>query len=424
MTTLVLAASLFAAYLLARKGRYLFFSDDVYSGTAWLWTQMEALWALTALALLSVWLVPMARALKAGRRPVVSPLGWAIRTACWRWLAGIVFFGTILILSFGHPYYQSKFFEPWRTLSAYVFSAFLVLGPPYILLTNLFRGHRFEDRSDPLFNILLLARGLSLAVLRWRSRSLRRTLANRRVKVSFRDLLVKLFFLPLMVNFIFEESSGLSQHLSTVLSQLAEGQSILKKTVFDHAYWAMFHTIFCIDVGVGMLGYACSSRWLGNRSKSVEPTLLGWGVALACYPPFNQVSGIYLPFKSMSTTLNPYLQADWIDMGLKAMTIALWGIYVSATLAFGLRFSNLTHRGIITRGPYAFVRHPAYTAKVLATWSSGLTTFSDPRQYLFLLVWNGVYYLRAITEERHLRLDPDYRRYCERVKYRFIPGLV
>ena len=111
-------------------------------------------------------------------------------------------------------------------------------------------------------------------------------------------------------------------------------------------------------------------------------------------------------------------------MGLKVLTIGFWSVYVAATLAFGLRFSNLTHRGIITRGPYALVRHPAYTAKILATWTSSLMFFTDPRQYLFLLLWNGVYYLRAVTEERHLSLDPDYRRYCERVRYRFIPGVV
>jgi len=34
------------------------------------------------------------------------------------------------------------------------------------------------------------------------------------------------------------------------------------------------------------------------------------------------------------------------------------------------------------------------------------------------------YYWRAITEERHLSIDPAYREYCEVVKYRFIPGVL
>ena len=36
----------------------------------------------------------------------------------------------------------------------------------------------------------------------------------------------------------------------------------------------------------------------------------------------------------------------------------------------------------------------------------------------------GLYYLRAITEERHLSIDPEYREYCKRAPYRFIPGIL
>ena len=32
------------------------------------------------------------------------------------------------------------------------------------------------------------------------------------------------------------------------------------------------------------------------------------------------------------------------------------------------RFSNLTHRGIITNGPYRYSKHPAYLAKNLSWW--------------------------------------------------------
>ena len=46
-----------------------------------------------------------------------------------------------------------------------------------------------------------------------------------------------------------------------------------------------------------------------------------------------------------------------------AILVVLTGIYAWATMAFGLRFSNLTHRGILTHGPYAFTKHPAYMSK-------------------------------------------------------------
>src|SRR3546814_15696650 len=64
----------------------------------------------------------------------------------------------------------------------------------------------------------------------------------------------------------------------------------------------------------------------------------------------------------------------WLS-GHEALLIA-WGIalvlltavYSWATMAFGIRFSNLTHRGIITHGTYAFTRHPAYISKNMTWW--------------------------------------------------------
>jgi len=42
---------------------------------------------------------------------------------------------------------------------------------------------------------------------------------------------------------------------------------------------------------------------------------------------------------------------------------------------------------------------------------------------LSLAAWTGIYTVRALTEERHLKADPDYRAYCDRVKWRYIPRL-
>ena len=40
-----------------------------------------------------------------------------------------------------------------------------------------------------------------------------------------------------------------------------------------------------------------------------------------------------------------------------------------------------------------------------------------------IAVWAFIYYMRALTEERHLLKDPEYQAYTEKVKYKFIPGL-
>jgi protein-S-isoprenylcysteine O-methyltransferase Ste14 len=101
---------------------------------------------------------------------------------------------------------------------------------------------------------------------------------------------------------------------------------------------------------------------------------------------------------------------------------------------FGLRFSNLTHRGIISTGPYAYVRHPAYAAKNFSWWcvmfpvalyQAGAQKSAAPLlQVLGLVGLTFIYYMRARTEEKHLRKDPEYRAYMKKVPWRFIPGVV
>ncbi|CAN0310921.1 unnamed protein product, partial [Chrysoparadoxa australica] len=98
--------------------------------------------------------------------------------------------------------------------------------------------------------------------------------------------------------------------------------------------------------------------------------------------------------------------------------IGLSAIYAWATLAFGLRFSNLTPRGIITSGPFRATKHPAYIAKNLSYWLIAVPFVAAGgwddalRNSLLLLLVNVIYYVRARTEERHLALDRVYVEYA------------
>ena len=93
-------------------------------------------------------------------------------------------------------------------------------------------------------------------------------------------------------------------------------------------------------------------------------------------------------------------------------------IYVLATITFGVRFSNLTNRGILTNGPYRFTKHPAYVSKNLSWWLTAVPfVISDDvshaiRRCVMLGVVNFMYFMRAKTEERHLSRDPTYVAYA------------
>jgi protein-S-isoprenylcysteine O-methyltransferase Ste14 len=108
------------------------------------------------------------------------------------------------------------------------------------------------------------------------------------------------------------------------------------------------------------------------------------------------------------------------------------GIYAWASFSLGLKASNLTNRWIIIKGPYKYVRHPAYICKntawliwgipmvIVALESESLSIISV---IMWLSWWAFIYYLRAITEENHLSTDPDYVEYKRQVPYKFIPKI-
>jgi hypothetical protein len=177
--------------------------------------------------------------------------------------------------------------------------------------------------------------------------------------------------------------------------------------------------MFVIDMAVATVGYVLTFRPLDSHIRSANPFAAAWMAALICYPPTIMMdNGGPLDYRLGTQEWfvwfagHPKLLALW-----GVMLVMLTAIYAWATVAFGPRFSNLTNRGIITHGPYAWSRHPAYLAKNLFWWLASLpllTTGSRVdavRATVLLGVVSGVYYWRAKTEERHLRLDPDYVAY-------------
>ena len=107
---------------------------------------------------------------------------------------------------------------------------------------------------------------------------------------------------------------------------------------------------------------------------------------------------------------------------LRVAIIALIAIFVWATIALGTKCSNLTNRGIVGRGPYKYVRHPAYASKNAAWWLTVLPVLSFGA-FVSMAAWSFLYYLRAATEERHLSRDADYVEYRKKVKHMFVPGI-
>ncbi|MBI3964234.1 MAG: DUF1295 domain-containing protein, partial [Chloroflexi bacterium] len=179
--------------------------------------------------------------------------------------------------------------------------------------------------------------------------------------------------------------------------------------------------------------YAVESRYLRNEARAVSTSLVGWIALLLCYPPLNDAIGELQPWTQVD--VSPFLWEPLILLHYTVIVLFALG-FLGATLALNLKAAQLSHRGIVTSGPYRLVRHPAYACRIAIWWLVTLAILSvllvpanvetaGPAALNLTLTaaaWTIVYVIRARAEERLLCEDPTYLAYCQRVRWRFLPG--
>jgi len=246
-----------------------------------------------------------------------------------------------------------------------------------------------------------------------------------KVRNHLRTWAVKGFFMPLMFTFLCNNLPGLHwrEEHAAAAGQLFHGANLNQlQALFNYAN----NFVFSIDLAFVACGYVLTLRVVQSHVRSAEPTMLGWTAALICYQPFWKTFGdLYLGYWSDGDWQSKLSQHSGLLIACGAGILVFETIFVWATISFGLRFSNLTHRGIVTKGPYYFTKHPAYISKICAfflialPWSDGRGAEQGLRNLFMLAGLCFVYWLRARTEERHLAsIDPAYAIYTEEIRLR------
>jgi protein-S-isoprenylcysteine O-methyltransferase Ste14 len=108
-------------------------------------------------------------------------------------------------------------------------------------------------------------------------------------------------------------------------------------------------------------------------------------------------------------------------LGIQALAAA---IMLWARITFGARSfhagANPTAGGLVTSGPYRFVRHPIYTAILVFVWA-GVASHGTNLSVLAAIVATAAVMVRVVSEEELVEVDyPEYVEYAKHTK-RIIP---
>ena len=104
--------------------------------------------------------------------------------------------------------------------------------------------------------------------------------------------------------------------------------------------------------------------------------------------------------------------------------LALWAMRVNRFFSSVIRIQTDRGQYVVATGPYAFVRHPGYTAGILIIAASGPALGSWLAAALLVIFSLPFLLHRAITEDRILQIElAGYSDYATRVRWRLVPGI-
>lgn len=297
----------------------------------------------------------------------------------------------VILLYWLFPEYERAYYERFFEAARQILPILPILTVPYFLYVE----WRLPYKEDGTWHMALFTAG------EWR-------------RVDWNELsqyalgwLVKGFFLPIMFTDI---ARHIGKYRDVGMELFSEG--------FLSFFQITFSGMIYLELVFVSAGYIFALRLFDSQIRAVEKTLFGWVVAVISYSPFLHL--IYVRYLDYSiagggwiTWLegHPTIMVVWGTLILLLVLLHLW-----SDACFGVRFSNLTHRGIITNGPYRFSKHPAYIIKNIRWWMVSVPFIAVSwheaiRLSLLLVLVNLLYTTRAYAEERMLSQDPTYIAY-------------
>ena len=320
---------------------------------------------------------------------------------------GLVIFGISRFYA-AHPLYKD-FTPNTRRFFGDFLKLFLMLGLPYFFLAEKFRYCRDNILGDPYLRIVSLLKCLKKREFGRIGRRLRK----KSYKRIYLMAIIRIHYIPIMFEQVYNGLNGFTGYLQNANFQWSIASTVMVATSLA---WA-------IDANNGALGYFWESWFTRSRFRQIDMNPLHWFVILICYMPFIGYAVQFVPFPSLPANSEPLIGGGSANFAIEIVLLIFLVLYVLSGSALNFSTSNLCYKKIQTKGPYAIVRHPATTFKLLFFFGAffryrAAYTIAGLLSYL---IWMVVYICRALVEESFLKKFPDYRNYMKKTRYRFIP---
>lgn len=197
-------------------------------------------------------------------------------------------------------------------------------------------------------------------------------------------------------------------------------------------WWAQAWIFLCITYSFVFMLW----RYLKQRDPALLKELVSFRLSEE-YRKFNRVFvWIYWPMFILRLPVMGFdaVRYGWTDMPLwgevlgGALLIVSLGLLLSVFesntfLSTGIKIQADRKHRVIDTGPYSLVRHPMYSSFSLLLVGSAFLLGSFVGVAISLLMV-ALLAMRSIVEEKTLKVDlVGYDAYCDKVSYRFLPGI-
>jgi protein-S-isoprenylcysteine O-methyltransferase Ste14 len=126
----------------------------------------------------------------------------------------------------------------------------------------------------------------------------------------------------------------------------------------------------------------------------------------------------------LSDTVPPWLQAAGFTILAAGYALVFWAMLINRFSSSIVRIQSDRGQYVVTSGPYATIRHPAYAAGIVIVLASGIALGSWLAAAFLVAIGLPFLLYRAITEDRLLQAQlPGYADYAQRVRWRLAPGI-